>query len=95
VFVARAFINLKLKIVSPRRAVLCDTGGTRLRIAPDVMSRVRLKKLSSTGAQQAEGRQPRSRRAPQESDQGSSDFVLFWVVNFGWVSFSPSFFHFF
>jgi len=48
-----------------------------------------------SGARQAEGRQPRSRRVPQESDQSYSDFVLFRVVKVGWVSFPPSFFHFF
>jgi len=48
-----------------------------------------------SGARQAEGRQPRSRRASQESDQSFSDFVLFGVVKVGWVSFFLSFFHFF
>jgi len=36
-----------------------------------------------------------SRRAPQESDQRSTDFVLLRGVIFERVSFSPSFFHFF
>ena len=48
-----------------------------------------------SGARQAEGHQPRSHRAPQESDKNSSNLALFWVVKSGWVSFSPSFFHFF
>ena len=36
----------------------------------------------------------RTRRAPQESDQSSTDFVLFRGVVFERGSFSPSFFHF-
>ena len=32
-----------------------------------------------SGARQAEGRQPRSRCAPQNSDHSASDFVLFRV----------------
>jgi len=46
------------------------------------------------GARQADGLYTRTRRAPQELDQSSTDFVLFQVVIFERVSFSPSFFPF-
>ena len=52
-------------------------------------------RVGKMGARQAEGLQPRSCRAPQDSDQSSTNFVLFWVVILQRGSFFLSFFPFF